>query len=63
MSHTKAARQVRLGRSTVYHEPTAITEGEPNGPQRTILQKFSHDPNTLALILDRKIAHVDDLLP
>ena len=32
MSPTKAARQVGLGRSTVYREIAAITEGAPNSP-------------------------------
>ncbi len=32
MSPAKAAKQVGLGRSTVYRELAAITEGEPNSP-------------------------------
>lgn len=32
MSPTKAAKQVGLGRSTVYREIAAITEGEPDNP-------------------------------
>ena len=32
MSPTKAARQVGLGRSTIYRELAAITEAEPNRP-------------------------------
>ena len=32
MSPTKAAKQVGLGRSTVYRELAAITEDEPNSP-------------------------------
>lgn len=44
LSPTQAARQVGLGRSTLYRELAHLPNTAPQPAERTILQKLPRDP-------------------